>query len=194
MSYEDFDLDAILADFLAGADAAQPPADEPESPSEPAAEETPEEQAYVEPDWQSGAEEEPPAEEPLPEEDDPFRSDEEPEEEKPARRRGLFKKRGQKKDKAPDEDEIDFYDEDDYEEPPRKLPLGVRLLLNPILMALICACLWWTLNNLHPVSAMAANRPAPTPVVTAAPVVTETPAPVETPGAAAPEITPEPTP
>ena len=64
MSYEDFDLDAILADFLAGADAAQPPADEPESPSEPAAGEPSEEQAYVEPDWQSSAGEEPPAEEP----------------------------------------------------------------------------------------------------------------------------------
>ena len=196
MSYEEFDLDSILADFRSGADDAQPPAEAPEGVSMPAAEETAaEEQAYVEPDWQGGADEDAPAEEPLPEEEgDPFGSDEEPEE-KPAHRKGLFKKRAPKKDEIPDEDEIDFYDEDDYEEPPRKLPFGVRLLLNPILMALICLCLWWTLTNLHPVSAMAASRPVQTPAVTAAPVVTETPAPAETPEvSAAPELTPEPPP
>ena len=67
MSYEEFDLDSILADFRSGADDAQPPAEEPEGVSMPAAEETAaEEQAYVEPDWQGGADEDAPADEPLP--------------------------------------------------------------------------------------------------------------------------------
>ena len=175
MSYEDFDLDAILAEYHAGADTPQPTADEPESVSAPVDEEpAAEEQAYVEPDWQSGGEEAAPDEEPAPEEEDPFTFDEEPEAEEPQRRRGLRKKRAPKKDEVPDEDEIDFYDEED-EEPPRKLPLGLRLLLNPILMALICLCLWWTLNNLHPVSATAANRPAPTPAATSKSATCTTP-------------------
>ena len=213
MSYDDFDLDSIMAEFESRPAAPAAPAEEwaPAEPAPGAWDEAPAVQEEPEADFGESYEE--PYEEPYEElYEEPY--GEPYGEVKP---RGLFAKLRRKRARQePDEDDFDGIDGDYPDDGPeedeekdaeksepreaRPLPLGVRLLLNLVLIGLLCLGLWWSLNNLHPMGVTAMPRAAQTPVVTEAPVVTETPAPAETPaalpeaGISAPEATPDPVP
>lgn len=186
MSYDEMDLDAIMAEFdTLDSETPKPPAEE--APIEPAAPE-----AY---------------EEPLPDEETGEEGfDEEYEEEYEEKPRGFF---GRRKKKKTEPEAEDFAEEEPFDPEPeeekaepkakeyRPLPVGLRLLLDVVLLALLLAGLWWSLNNLHPMGVTAMPHTTPAPVVTAAPTpeVTDAPVLVVTPTETeAPVVTPEPTP
>ncbi len=94
---------------------------------------------------------------------EPEEYDEEYEDEEPVKKPGLFSGRKEKKAEVQDE-----YDEGHEEEAPQPafepLPVGKRVLLNLLFLGLLCLELLWSLNNLHPMGAVAQPRATAAPV------------------------------